>query len=278
MTCMIAFALTIPAAGPVPWRTSFDAAAREAQAAGKPLFINVHAPWCGPCKQMHRTVFMDAGLARDLARDAVPLSVDGDAEKALSQAWGIKCFPTHLVVLPDGVVADRREGALSVRDIRAMLTAGKARLGAAEAPAPTPRPVPAVAKAKPRPAGIAAPGPELADSPSQPLALGGNCPVAMRDEAEILPGLPGEVAVHGGATYRFSSAEARRRFAANPARYLPAADGRCVVSLKESGVRRPGDARFPALFGERLYLFASAAARTRFLDDPDRFAAVGRSR
>jgi hypothetical protein len=63
------------------------------------------------------------------------------------------------------------------------------------------------------------------------LALRGYDPVAYFTDAKPRRGLPELTATHDGATYRFTSAEHRNRFLADPARYVPQYGGYCAFAM-----------------------------------------------
>ena len=79
---------------------------------------------------------------------------------------------------------------------------------------------------------------------------------------------------HDGHAYRFADAQARDAFLKNPESYLPSDGGRCVVTRRDSARQAPGDARFGAIYNDRLYLFADAPALAKFAADPDAYSGV----
>ncbi|HEV7679005.1 MAG TPA: thioredoxin domain-containing protein [Candidatus Dormibacteraeota bacterium] len=73
-----------------------------------PVFVDMWAPWCGPCKVMEPSVQQ---LSRDMAGRLKVVKVDADRAPALSARFGIRGVPT-LLLLDRGRVVDRRSGAL----------------------------------------------------------------------------------------------------------------------------------------------------------------------
>jgi YHS domain-containing protein len=77
---------------------------------------------------------------------------------------------------------------------------------------------------------------------------------------------------YDGQLFRFSSAEARSLFLAEPERYLPRNQGRCIVAQVDKGSQVAGDPAFGVYYQGRLYLCSSAQARTAFAAAPERYA------
>jgi thiol-disulfide isomerase/thioredoxin len=77
------------AAGPRP----FDAAAfAEAQKAGKPIFIGIHASWCPICKA--QAPILAELMADPKFKDLVYFTVDFDSEKDLVRRFGARMQST----------------------------------------------------------------------------------------------------------------------------------------------------------------------------------------
>lgn len=85
------------------------------------------------------------------------------------------------------------------------------------------------------------------------LALRGWDPVAYFAEGRAREGSPAHTARHGGATYRFASAEHRDRFVAEPARYAPQYGGYCAFAMSIDGVADADPERWVIVDG-KLYV------------------------
>src|SRR4051812_3843650 len=64
----------------VPWQSDFLAAQKTAKEQHKAVFAYFTASWCGPCKEMKRTVWADAAVERAM-RKFVPVKIDIDAQR-----------------------------------------------------------------------------------------------------------------------------------------------------------------------------------------------------
>lgn len=78
--------------------------------------------------------------------------------------------------------------------------------------------------------------------------------------------------------YHFPSAKEKEMFEANPAKYVPALGGDCVVCKVNMGATMPGKAEFAVVHEKRAYLFPSAAEREAFDADPAKFAPPAKGR
>jgi len=105
-----------------------------------------------------------------------------------------------------------------------------------------------------------------------PLALEGYCPVSILEMQKWVKGNPAHRAVYDGRTYLFANAQGKQMFDANPAKYVPALGGDCVVALVEMGRRVPGNIRHASFQGRRLYLFSNENAHKTFRAEPAKYA------
>jgi len=100
----------------------------------------------------------------------------------------------------------------------------------------------------------------------------GFCPVELREVRDLVDASDVHESRFGLHTYRFSSAEARDRFEANPTRYAPAAGGADVVALVNSGEQHSGSLEFAMWYRDRLYLFGSRETMDLFREAPATYA------
>lgn len=100
----------------------------------------------------------------------------------------------------------------------------------------------------------------------------GFCPVALRDQRQLVDALPQIQSTFGLHTWTFSSDEARLAFEADPQRYAPAAGGDDVVILATRQEQVPGKLDFALWYRGRLHLFSSRDNMASFLENPQQFA------
>jgi len=86
----------------------------KAKKENKPVFVDVHAVWCGPCKRMAATAFVDANVTELYNKNFVSVKIDGEKNDgpAIMQKYGITAFPTLLFINPDGTLFRKSVGMM----------------------------------------------------------------------------------------------------------------------------------------------------------------------
>lgn len=111
-----------------------------------------------------------------------------------------------------------------------------------------------------------------AQDKKQNIGLEGYCPVCIIEAEKWEKGSKQHETTYDGVTYRFPSAAIREKFLANPAKYVPALNGDCIVCLAMKGKRVPGSVYHAAYHNKRLYLFPGKTQKQAFLKSPEKFA------
>jgi thioredoxin-related protein len=109
------------------WMTDFEAAQAKAKAENKPMLLDfTGSDWCGWCIKLDEEVFSQAAFSEYAAAELVLVEIDfprrteqSDKLKAqneaLSQQYGVRGFPTILVLSSEGELIEktgyRRGGA-----------------------------------------------------------------------------------------------------------------------------------------------------------------------
>jgi thiol:disulfide interchange protein DsbD len=87
----------------VRWEQDWETAFSRARAEGKPVLVNFSAEWCVWCKHLDTITYRDAKVARVLAEQVVPLTVDIDqADRELLSRYRIDAPPTIVLLTGDG--------------------------------------------------------------------------------------------------------------------------------------------------------------------------------
>ncbi|MBB4129172.1 protein disulfide-isomerase [Xanthomonas translucens] len=92
-----------PDSAGIAWREGdVDDAFAEAREQNKPVLLYWGAAWCPPCNRLKATLFKDpAFIARTRAFVAVHLDGDSEGAQAWGERFGIKGYPTIIVLRPD---------------------------------------------------------------------------------------------------------------------------------------------------------------------------------
>lgn len=108
----------LPASAQVVWEHDLAAAQRRAKAENKLIFADVWTEWCGWCIKLQRDVF-PAPEAQAALAGVVPVSLKTQladrtptALKPLERQFGVRGFPTLLILDAEGRVVRRVDGYL----------------------------------------------------------------------------------------------------------------------------------------------------------------------
>jgi thioredoxin-like negative regulator of GroEL len=101
-------------AAEVQWRRDYNAARKEAEAKGLPIFLDFYTDHCVFCDKMDNTTYRDPKVLNMLNTRFVPLKIDGDRDKKLAELLGISQFPTMLLAGADGKIVDTLIGYMDV--------------------------------------------------------------------------------------------------------------------------------------------------------------------
>lgn len=99
---------------------------------------------------------------------------------------------------------------------------------------------------------------------------GGYDVVSYFEQGEAVAGSAQFTADYRGATWRFSSAEHRAQFQAEPERYAPAYGGYCAWAVSQ-GYLAKGDPEYWTVIDGRLYLNYSQSVQETWLQDTSGF-------
>ncbi|MDH3582373.1 MAG: hypothetical protein OEM91_17340, partial [Hyphomicrobiales bacterium] len=98
------------------------------------------------------------------------------------------------------------------------------------------------------------------------IAVHGYDPVAYFTQSRPVQGSAEFSVVHGGATYRFASADNMKTFKASPAKYVPAYGGFCAYGVSV-GAKFDGDPRYWKIVDGKLYLNLNKKIQDTWLKD-----------
>jgi thiol-disulfide isomerase/thioredoxin len=85
---------------PYTWTDDLERATAAAKVSGKRVFLYFETDWCAPCLIMDEWIWTDAEVVAALRADYVGVMLDGDVEKELVRRYGVKAYPTMLILDP----------------------------------------------------------------------------------------------------------------------------------------------------------------------------------
>lgn len=106
------------------------------------------------------------------------------------------------------------------------------------------------------------------------VAIGGYDPVVYAETGRAEKGAPIFFHEWEGVIWRFINKANQRKFAGEPEKFAPALGGYCATGLA-LGKAAECDPRFYAIHKGKLYLFGNAEARDLWLQDPEKYIALG---
>lgn len=238
------------AAESIAWKQDFREAAAEAARSRKPMLVKVSTSWCTYCKKMMRETFTDQEVAEHINGCFVPVMLDGDEQKALVQRMGVTKYPTTVIISPDMKIVEKLTGFKNAAQMKQHLSS------ICNHTAQNDR---------------AQQEPPFRQASTEKPAFEGYCLVSMLDDERFAGGSPKFALSYRGQTLFFASEEHRKRFQANPKRYWPIADGRCLVSMMHERANRSGEAGLAVIHRDHLFFFASPQHQQAFFQQPESY-------
>lgn len=117
-------ALSIPAIGQGIdfYKGDWKDALAEAEKSQKLVFVDAYAEWCGPCKRMAKTTFVDQKVGDFFNANFINLKIDMEKGHGLTfrQDYPVSAFPTLMFLNGKGEIVHKVTGAKDVNQIIAL--------------------------------------------------------------------------------------------------------------------------------------------------------------
>ena len=104
----------------IRWQSFADGMARG-KSENKMVFLHFYAEWCATCKVMEEKTFKDAGVIASLNMDYIPVKIDVDRNKKISEMFKIKLLPDTWFIAEDNEIIGHRPGYISPEQLKALL-------------------------------------------------------------------------------------------------------------------------------------------------------------
>jgi thioredoxin 2 len=117
--------------GELEFGDDFDALAARAQQSGTPILIDFYTDWCHWCKALADSTLPDAYVQKFLQNFELG-KINAEADTLLAARYGVRSFPTVLLVKPTGIEIDRIVGFLPPEDFVSAVVASLAGVGTLE--------------------------------------------------------------------------------------------------------------------------------------------------
>lgn len=102
---------------------SFKEALQLAQESGKLVFIDAYTDWCGPCKVMARTSFVDARVGKLFNEKFINLKIEMEKNADgpnIAKSYRVNAYPTLIFVDENGKLVKSVVGLQSADDLLAI--------------------------------------------------------------------------------------------------------------------------------------------------------------
>jgi len=104
----------------IGWQRFSDGMARG-RSENKKVFLHFYARWCGACNIMENKTFQDPAVVAYINENFIPIKVDTDQEREISQIFRIRLLPDNWFIDEDGKPIGHQPGYITPRQLKGIL-------------------------------------------------------------------------------------------------------------------------------------------------------------
>jgi len=104
----------------IQWQPFAEGTARG-KSENKRVFLHFYAEWCAACKKMEDNTFQDPGVIAVLNKDYVPVKIDVDRNRKISEMFKIKVLPDTWFIAENNEIIGHRPGYISPAQLKILL-------------------------------------------------------------------------------------------------------------------------------------------------------------
>lgn len=115
-------AVQTPAEGIAFKKMTLEEAKKKATEEGKLIFIDAYTDWCGPCKKMAASTFVDPAVAKYFNENFINIKIEMEKDAdgpAAARQYNVRAYPTLLIIDNEGVLVKQTIGFKSAEQLLA---------------------------------------------------------------------------------------------------------------------------------------------------------------
>jgi thiol-disulfide isomerase/thioredoxin len=103
---------------------TWNEALEESKKQGKPIFVDAYAKWCGPCKRMASTTFVDSEVGEFFNKNFINVKIDAEEGDGVQfrKKYPVSAFPTLFFIDEKGEVIHKDVGG---KDVKGLIRLGE---------------------------------------------------------------------------------------------------------------------------------------------------------
>ena len=110
----------LPSLPPQSWLSDLDKGLETARKKNRPLILDIYAPWCAYCRRLQKKVYPSPRV-REFSQKFARVRIDGEKQKKIMKAYGVRGFPTIILLDSKGFSLDRIHGFIEALPLRRRL-------------------------------------------------------------------------------------------------------------------------------------------------------------